>query len=182
MNLRRKELGTRGIKNTERLKIGIGEVVINFQLLEYELSNILCRRLEMKNDDDSHRISAAMSFKQKVNLYCDVYIAHTRENTFELDIPAIRKALSAAEEFRNSVVHSFWHVKVNKNIVWMSTKSNLSSKNGLKIVDGVANIRKLEKGIECIKEIRNWYLGETEKLEEARKQIQKCTNELSRKV
>jgi hypothetical protein len=175
-------LTTRGITNTQRLKTGIGDVVINFQFLEYELSEILSRALGFKNQDDAHRIGAAMSFKQKLNLYCELYAERDNKGAIKVDILTVRKAMAAAEEFRNSVVHSFWHVSGNKDIVWMRTKSNIASKSGLKISAGVADIRKLEAGVECLKIIRGWYLGDTKELEKAIHSLRRCASGLSRKV
>ena len=152
------------IAKTDRLKTSIGDVVIKFQFIENELSEILCALLQMKEKEDQHRICAAMSFKQKVDLTFDLYPERKKKNWPELDIRAVRKALNAAEGFRNSIVHSFWYVSGVKKIVWMRSKSSLRSKSGLNYTDGVANINGIENGIKSLEKIRNWYLGNTEEL------------------
>lgn len=171
------------LSKRDRLRIAIGEVVINFQFIEYELSDILAILLNMNEKEDKHRILAAMSFKQKTGLVCDLY--ETRKKTTwkePLDISEVRKALEEAEKFRNSVVHSFYYVNGSEEPVWMRSKSSLRPSAGLKIVDGVADISGMEKGVKSLAVIREWYLGDTENLKKATKSLSSCTKRLSRKI
>ena len=171
------------ILKRDKLRIAIGEVVINFQFIEYELSDILSVLLNMKEKEDKHRIFAAMSFRQKTDLVCDLYESRKKPSWKEpVKISEVRKALNTAEEFRNSVVHSFYYVSGSKKPVWMRSKYSIRTSTGLKVVDGVADISSIEKGAKSLLVIREWYLGETEKLKEATKNLSGCTKRLSRKI
>jgi hypothetical protein len=167
---------------TDKLKIAIGETVISFQFIENDLAYFIGKLLLLKEDKDVHRISAAMSFKQKVDFFCEIYPTRRWKNWPEMNIKAVKNSLVAAEEFRNSVVHSFWYVSGKRKIVWMRSKGSLRSKAGLNHVDGIADIRALEQGVEALKKIRDWYLGKTEELITETTKIKKLTKKLTRQV
>jgi DNA primase catalytic subunit len=163
------------ITDTDRLSQCIGKVVIDFQFIEYTLSEILARLLELKETNDIYRILAAMNYRQKVDFISDIYELRKPNNWPNVDISLSRKALFAAEDFRNKVVHSFWHIN---NSTWFHTKSSLKTSKGLKIDTGRVNIEYLEKSLESLHIIRDWYLGRTDKLINATKELKEFAEQL----
>ncbi len=106
------------------LRIAIGEIVIRFQFIEHELSEILTVLLNMSEKEDKYRIFAALSFKQKTDLMCDLYETRKKSSWPKtVDISEVKKALNTAEEFRNSVLHGFYYVSGSSKPVWM--RSNI---------------------------------------------------------
>ena len=171
------------IKKTDRLRMAIGEIVISFQFIEKEIAEVICGLLHMKEPNDIQRMSSAMSFKQKVDLVCELYPTRRKYNWPEIDVRSVKSALNATEEFRNSIVHSFWYLSGNKRrSVWMRSKSSLRSSSGLTHINGVANVGAMEKGMASMKIIRNWYLGQTSELKTATSKIKAITKKLTRRV
>lgn len=84
----------------------------------------------------------------------------------------------AAEAFRNTVVHSFWHLG-GVEPQWMRTKAKLRSKGRLSITSGAANLDALEEGEKCISVVKDWYCGESGKLRVATSRLKTLVNELS---
>lgn len=162
--------------------MAIGEVVISFQSMENEIAGIICSLLSMGEPKDVQRISSAMSFKQKVDLVCEIYPTRKKKGWLSLEIKTVKNSLYAAEEFRNSIVHSFWYVSGDKRMVWMRSKGSLRSSSGLVHVNGVADIGALEKGKTAMAKIRNWYLGETNELKAATTEIKALTKKLTRRI
>lgn len=58
-----------GLAKTSRLKISIGETEINFRYIENDLAYSVADYINLKEEKDLHRISAAMSFRQKVDFF-----------------------------------------------------------------------------------------------------------------
>jgi hypothetical protein len=170
------------LSKSNRLRLAIGDVVIAFQFMEHELASIICSMLQLKEAKDVQRISSAMSFKQKVDLFCEIYPTRRNASWPEIDVKAVKNALSTAEEFRNSIVHSFWYVSGSKRIVWMRSKGSMRSSSGLIHVDGVANISAMEKGVVAMGKIRNWYVGDTIELKAATAKIKVQLKSLTRKI
>ncbi|MGW8169715.1 MAG: hypothetical protein ACWGHH_06895 [Sulfurovaceae bacterium] len=166
------------ITDTNRLSQSIGKIIIDFQFIEYTLSEILSILLGLKEADDTHRILAAMSYRQKVDLMSDIYELRKPDNWPNVDIPLSRKALYIAEDFRNRVVHSFWHVN---DSTWFRTKSSLKSSKGLKIDTGKANIECLEMSSAPLHTVRDWYLGQSEKLIKATQDLKEFAEQLHEK-
>ena len=54
--------------DADRLYAGIGQVVVSFQFVEYGVAEVLASLLQMRHPSDVHRVTAAMSYAQKVNL------------------------------------------------------------------------------------------------------------------
>lgn len=162
--------------DTNRLSQSIGKIIIDFQFIEYTLSELLANLLGLKEADDIHRIVAAMSYRQKVDLLSDIYDLRKPNNWPTVDISLSRKALFAAEDFRNRVVHSLWHVN---DSTWFRTKSSLKTSKGLKIDTGKANIECLEKSSESLYAIRDWYLGQSDKLIHATQELKTCAEQLN---
>ncbi len=166
------------ITDTNLLSQSIGKIVIDFQFIEYTLSEILAVLLGLKETDDNHRILAAMSYRQKVDLMSDIYELRKPDNWPTADISLSRKALFTAEDFRNRVVHSFWHVN---DSTWFRIKSSLKSSKGLKVDTGIANIECLEMSSEPLHAVRDWYLGQSDKLIKATHDLKEFAEQLHEK-
>jgi hypothetical protein len=166
------------VDDTDRLFRGIGKVVVQFQFIESTLSEILASLLQLREQSDNHRVAAAMSYRQKVDLMCDLYAMRKHPQWPSVDISITRKALFAAEDFRNRVVHSFWHVGGSES-QWMRTKASLRSNAGLKVATGAANIENLELGAKSLYVVRDWYLGQSEKLTVATQELRIFAAQLS---
>lgn len=164
---------------TEELFRGIGEVVVQFQQVEHWVADVLASLLQLKHEADTHRVTAAMSYGQKVDLMCDLYPARCNERWPTVNIQVTRNALKAAEEFRNAVVHSFWYVG-GIETQWMRTKANLRSKSQLKVSTGSANIGALKEGADCLRVVKDWYLGESEKVVVATDRLKILTKKLGK--
>ena len=126
------------VQETDRLYAAIGRVVVSFQFVENTVGQLLASLLKLKEPDDAHRITASMSFRQKVDLFCDLYPTRN-SGMLSIDVAVARRALFSAEQFRNSVVHSFWYVGETDTSKWMRSKSTLKTTKGFKITSGVAN-------------------------------------------
>jgi hypothetical protein len=154
------------VTDADRLSRGIGRVVIEFQFVEYTLAEILASLLHLREPEDTHRISAAMGFRQKVDLMCDLYEARKHPQWPAVDVSVARSALFTAEDFRNRVVHSFWYVGGMQGH-WVRAKATLRTSSGLKVSAGKANLAGLEQGAQATHVIRDWYLGDTAKVSSA---------------
>lgn len=163
--------------DTEKLFRGIGEVVVQFQQIEHYVASVLAYLLQLKNETDIHRITAAMSYGQKVDLMCDLYPERCNPHWPAVDIQVTRRGLKAAEEFRNSVVHSFWYVGGTKP-QWVRAKANLRSKSSLRISEGSANLDALKEGVDSLCVVKTWYLGQSEMVELATTTLKDLTQKL----
>jgi len=179
VDIKPQTMQTQFLADTDRLYRAIGKVVVEFQFVEYTAAEILSSILQMRDQEDQHRISAAMSFRQKVDLLCDLYPLRKNPSWLDVDLPLTRKCLYGAEDFRNRVVHSFWHVAGTDEIRWMRTKASLRSSGGLRISAGVANTEALEHGAEAIQCIRDWYLNPVDKLQRAANDLQRLAKNLN---
>lgn len=166
------------VTNSERLFAGIGKVVVTFQFVEHGVADVLAALLQMRHTSDVHRVTAAMSYAQKVNLMSDLYPDRMNPSWPPVDLEVTRNALMAAEAFRNTVVHSLWHLG-GVELQWMRTKANLRSKGRLNITSGAANLDALEEGEKCISVVKDWYLGKSEELRVATSKLKTLANELS---
>lgn len=168
------------VTDTERLFTGIGKIVVTFQFVEHWVADVLAALIQMRHTSDVHRVTAAMSYAQKVNLMCDLYPDRKNPNWPPVDLEVTRNALMAAEAFRNTVVHSLWHLG-GVEPQWMRTKANLRSKGRLSITSGSANLDALEEGEKCISVVKDWYCGESAKLSVATSRLNTLVNELSKR-
>jgi len=167
------------VSEKDRLCQAIGKVVIEFQFIEYTIAEILASILKMKEESDQHRVAAAMSFRQKADLLCDLYPTRRHAKWLEVDIPLVRKALYASEDFRNRVVHSFWYVSGSEPMQWMRSKASLRSSAGLRVSTGTANIEVLEQGTKVMYGIRDWYVTEPAKLKRLLEDLQRLSEILN---
>ncbi len=166
------------LMDSDRLHLSIGKIVVKFQQIENEVAEVLASLLEMRDPEDTHRITASMSYKQKLNLMCDLYESRKNKLWPSIDLKKARKALLSAEVFRNAVVHSFWFVGGVES-QWMRSKASIQSKGKLSIVTGIANIEALEEAVNCLVIISDWYLGRTTQLADATKRLDDIFQELS---
>jgi hypothetical protein len=167
------------VAQTDRLYMAIGRVVVEFQFVENVAAECLASLMRMREHEDQHRVAAAMSFRQKVDLLCDMYPRRKNAKWPDVEIDVARKSLFAAEEFRNAVVHSFWHVSGSDSLKWMRSKSTLRTSAGLKITAGEVNIKCIESGAKALYTVRDWYLGDSGALTKATKVLKTCTQTLS---
>lgn len=166
------------IIDTDRLHICIGKIVVKFQRIENEIAEVLASLLQMCESEDIHRVTAAMSYAQKLNLMCDLYDDRKNPKWPPIDLEGARNALMLAETFRNSVVHSHWFVG-GEQCQWMRAKANLRNGGKLKVVAGPANIEALEDAINCLSVIGDWYLGRSAQLAAATSSLNQLSKELS---
>lgn len=167
------------LHDTDRLYGAIGQVVVRFQFVEYIVAEHLAILLRMKDTGDVHRVSAAMSYRQKVDLMYDLYPARSNPAWPAVELQSVRGALYAAEEFRNAVVHSFWHVGGTTERGWMRAKSTLRSSSGLKITLGPVDLKYLEQGSGALGVVRDWYVASSDKLQQATHDLRAGTQALT---
>lgn len=166
------------IIDADRLHICIGKIVVKFQLIENVIAEVLASLLQMREYEDIHRVTAAMSYAQKLNLMCDLYYDRKNPEWPSIDLESARNALMSAETFRNSVVHSHWFVGGEQR-QWMRAKANLRNGGKLKVVTGPANIEALEEAIKCLSVISDWYLGRSAQLVAATSSLNQLSKVLS---
>ena len=58
------------VVQTDRLHMAIGRMVVEFQFVENIVAECLASLLRMREHEDQHRVAAAMSYRQKVDLLC----------------------------------------------------------------------------------------------------------------
>lgn len=167
------------ISDTNRLYRAIGQVVVRFQFVEYIVAEHLAVLLRMRDAEDVHRVSAAMSYRQKVDLMYELYPSRSSPAWPTVDLQAVRRALYVAEEFRNAVVHSFWHVGGTNESGWMRAKSTLRSAAGLKVTLGTVDLNHLELGSEALGVVRDWYVAGSENLQQASATLRSGTQALT---
>lgn len=164
--------------DADRLYAGIGQVVVSFQFVEHGVADVLASLLQMRHPSDVHRVTAAMSYAQKVNLMCDLYPERKNPAWPPVDLQITRDALMAAEVFRNAVVHSLWHIG-GAEPQWRRTKASLRSKGRLSVSSGAVNLGAFDEGVRCLREVERWYTGQSEKVTIAAARLKALVNELS---
>lgn len=154
------------VQDTERVLRAIGRVVVAFQLLELWVAEALAQQLNMNAIEDRHLVSAAMSYKQKVDLLFELYRRHGTPSAL-LSPDVAKRAMCAAEQFRNRVVHSVWAISGSKDSKWVRTKASLRGRGGLDVATRPAQAKLLEQAAQAISEIRNWEEGNASELLQA---------------
>lgn len=157
------------VDQTEALFRAIGLAVVRFQQIEQWLSEELAVLLRMRDKEDQYLVSAAMSFGQKVDLLVELFPKRADRHP---DLPLVnieiaRKALSAAEEYRNRVVHSFYAVECVDESRWLRMKGSLRGRKGFSLNSVVFNVKIFEECNEALKVIREWSLKGDDDLNEA---------------
>lgn len=123
----------------------------------------------MREKEDQFLVSAAMSFKQKVDLLIEIFPrrAERHPNLPKVEVAVVRKALYAAEEYRNRVVHSFYAVECSDSSKWVRMKGSLRGRAGFSLNSVDANVQIFEECNNALGVIREWSLKERETLREA---------------
>lgn len=157
------------VDQTDALFRAIGQTVVRFQQVEQWLAEELALLLRMRDKEDQYLVSAAMSFKQKVDLLVEIFpkrsVRHPRLPVVNID--EVRKALYAAEEFRNRVVHSFYAVECGDSSKWIRMKGSLRGRAGFSLNSVDANIKTFDECNGALAVIREWSLKEPEILRAA---------------
>lgn len=130
------------VDQTDALLRAIGHTVVRFQQVEQWLAEELALLLRMREKDDQYLVSAAISFKQKVDLLVEIFPrrAERHPNLPKVDVTEVRKALYAAEEYRNRVVHSFYAVECDDSRKWVRMKGALRGRSGFSLNSVDANV------------------------------------------
>lgn len=152
------------IAERDRLFAAIGRVVVNFQQVELWLAESLASILSLQVLEDRHIILSAMSFRQKVDLVAELY-PRKKTHYHGVDMKLIKKALYAAEEFRNRIVHSVWAVEFPGK--WVRIKGSIRGKGGFSLATTAGNISQLEAAATALMAIREWELSDVETLQTA---------------
>lgn len=157
------------LDQTEALYRAIGQTVVRFQQVEQWLAEELAVLLRMRDKEDQYLVSAAMSFKQKVDLLIEIFPkrAERHPRLPVVDVGDVRRALYAAEEFRNRVVHSFYAVECGEPSRWVRMKGSLRGRAGLSLNSVDANIHIFQECNSALAVIREWSLKEPEALRTA---------------
>lgn len=117
-----------------------------------------------------------MSFKQKVDLLVETFPRRAeRHPKFpKVDVTEVRKALYAAEEYRNRVVHSLYSVECSDSPKWVRMKGALRGRAGFSLNSVDANVQIFEECNNALGVIREWSLKTPEALSEATAVLNKC--------
>ena len=143
-------------EQTDSLFRAIGHVVVQFQQVEQWLAEELAVMLRMREREDQYLVSAAMSFKQKVDLLVELYPKRKLRDWPDVDIATIRRALYTAEEFRNRVVHSFWAIECGDKSRWVRIKGSLLGRGGFSLHTIDADSIALEECCKALRVICEW--------------------------
>lgn len=152
-------------EQTEALFQAIGHAVVQFQQVEQWLAEELVLLLRMREREDQYLVSAAMSFKQKVDLLVEIFPrrAERHPKLPKVEVTDVRKALYAAEEYRNRVVHSFYAVECGEDRSrWLRMKGSLRGRAGFSLNSVEANVHIFEECNDALAIIRNWSLKKPE--------------------
>jgi hypothetical protein len=157
------------LDQTDALFRAIGHTVVRFQQVEQWLAEELAMLLRMREKEDQYLVFAAMSFKQKVDLVVELFPKQIERHPRlpDVNIGEVRKALYAAEEFRNRVVHSFYAVECRDESRWMRMKGSLRGRAGFSLNSVEANVEIFEECNEALAVIREWSLKEEASLKQA---------------
>jgi hypothetical protein len=150
-------------EDSDRILCAIGRVVVAFQLLELWVAEALGLALGMKAKDDRHLVSAAMSYRQKVDLLFELYARHGAPNP-KVSLDVTKRAMLVAEEFRHRVVHSVWAVRGEDSKRWVRTKANLRGKTGFDVNTKPVQVALLEQASRSMNDIRAWEEGNESEL------------------
>jgi hypothetical protein len=157
------------VDQTDTLLRAIGNAVVRFQQVEQWLAAELAVLLRMRESEDQHLVSAALSFKQKVDLLVALFPRRAERHAGlpVLDVVDVRKALYAAEEYRNRVVHSFYSVECSDPSRWVRIKGSLRGRKGFSLNSVETNVAIFEECNNALAVVREWSLREAASLREA---------------
>ncbi|MCJ7778180.1 MAG: hypothetical protein MUP16_07700 [Sedimentisphaerales bacterium] len=86
----------------------LGKITANFSFLEDVLSSCIVKLLFGNDSEEQIKgriITAELSFRQKINLFCSLYKRLPQKDNNVIE--QLRKELSDVEEKRNRITHSF---------------------------------------------------------------------------
>lgn len=152
------------VAETDALFNVIGRVVVKFQQIELWVSEALAVQLGFPALENRYVFQAAMSFRQKVDLLMEL-LNRKSKRTFPCSISVAQRALGAAEEFRNGVVHAFWGV--NGLGKWERVKPSIKGKHGFVLRTKEADLMYLEKAVAALATVRDWEIKDDTSLQEA---------------
>lgn len=157
------------LNQTDALLRAIGYTVVRFQQIEQWLAEELALLLRMREKEDQHLVAAAMSYKQKVDLLVEIFPRRTERppNLPKVEVADVRRALYAAEEYRNRVVHSFYAVECGDSSKWIRMKGSLRGRGGFSLNSVNANVQIFEECNNALGVIREWSLRDPETIREA---------------
>ena len=157
------------IEQRDRLFFLVGETVINFQKIEYHLTEFLYILLELNHEEKHLLLMDSLSYGQKINLTFELFEKKMNKLPYikeDFDFELARKCLSKAEEFRNKIVHSFYFLDI-KEEHFKKQKSNIKGKNGLKTKVAKINFDSLANCNQQLQRLDFWYLNDNESLKES---------------
>ena len=157
------------VDQTDALLRAIGNTAVRFQQVEQWLAEELAVLLQMRETEDQYLVSAAMCYKQKVDLLVALFPrrAERHPRLPIVDIADVRKALYAVEEYRNRVVHSFYAVECSDPSRWIRLKGSLRGRAGFSLNSVDANVAIFEECNNAMSVIREWSLREAASLQKA---------------
>jgi hypothetical protein len=140
--------------------------VVNFQQIEQWLAEELAVLLRMREKEDQYLVSAAMSFGQKVDLLVTLFPkrAERHPKLPTVDVGIVRRALDAAEEYRNRVVHSFYAVECDDQSRWIRIKGSLRGRKGFSMNSVDVNVAAFDECNDALRLIREWSVVEQSRL------------------
>jgi hypothetical protein len=145
----------------------VGETIVTFQRIEYNLTDFLYKLLELNHEKGHLLLMDTMSFSQKVNLVFEVFpskIENLKYIKNDFDFKTAKKCLSKAELYRNKIVHSFYYLEEDE---FKKQKTNIKGKNGLTTKSGIINFHALQECNHQLQKLGFWYLMNNESLNEA---------------
>ena len=102
---RRKRLSTK----RNNIALWIGRLVMCFNELEAELAKALAEQLGQASPEIADMINASMSYSQKADLLAALLLRQFAGNRNQTElVKRVLRALSLAEQYRNSICHSHW--------------------------------------------------------------------------
>lgn len=157
---------------TNELFFAIGETVVLFQQVEQWLAEELALLLRMRDKDDQYLVSAAMSYKQKVDLLIALFPKRSHRLPVQ-SVGDVRKALYAAEDYRNRVVHSFYAIECGDELRWLRLKGSLKGRAGFSLNSNDANVQIFKECNSALRTIGQWSFAEPVLLRQATETLQK---------
>jgi hypothetical protein len=155
------------IEQENKLFYLVGETVVNFQRIDYILTDFLYTLLEIKHEQNYLLLMDALSFSQKVSLTFEILRSKDKlsnDKLSEIDLILAKKCLMKAEEFRNKIVHSLYFVDM-KDMQFKKQKSNIKGKNGLKTKVSKINYDDLENCNQELQKLSLWFMRDNSLLE-----------------
>lgn len=134
-----------------QLSLWIGRLVIAFNDLDLRISQAVTKELGSSDIETADMILASMSFGQRVDLLTALLLRRYRDNATQQEhVRTVAAALSAAEEFRNLIVHSLWLNRIFIGECYERRKAKTKGRKGLKVVHEKADVPRIKSAIDDI--------------------------------